>query len=308
MKPRTSIAILLGVLGSLLVVGCDICDPCCDDCAPPPPGGVTSITGDGRVTILWNEVHVSDLVGYRVYWSDTEFGAYSRIGSTGNTFFVDTDVVNGVTYFYAVAAYDDDGNESDLSYETVFDTPRPSGRNLTVFDEDDHAGIDFSEYYSGMIVPWDDPYADLFLLWLDGHYCMASTDVEVGQEIYGNDIQYAGYVSSLDEIGWAPDGGWSVEVADTVTLYEGHASYVWTWDNHFAKFKVTHIGFDYVVMDWAYQIDEGNPELSIVVGTGGSGRSVEKTAVRTLPANSRTGKRPDRESASLVPAAQLERR
>jgi hypothetical protein len=46
-----------------------------------------------------------------------------------------------------------------------------------------------------------------------------------------------------------------------VVLYEGHAYVVWTWENNFAKFYVRHIGYDYVVLDWAFQIDEGNPEL-----------------------------------------------
>ena len=73
-------------------------------------------------------------------------------------------------------------------------------------------------------------------------------------------------LESLDELDWAPEGGWSLETADVVTLYEGHGYLVWTWENHFAKFRVVEIGDDYVVIDWAYQIDEGNPELIVMPG------------------------------------------
>ena len=41
--------------------------------------------------------------------------------------YVDDDVRNGSTYFYAVSAYDYDANESELTPEQVYDTPRPSG-------------------------------------------------------------------------------------------------------------------------------------------------------------------------------------
>ena len=47
--------------------------------------------------------------------------------STDASRYVDDDVRNGSTYFYAVSAYDYDGNESELSPEQVYDTPRPSG-------------------------------------------------------------------------------------------------------------------------------------------------------------------------------------
>ncbi len=41
-------------------------------------------------------------------------------------------------------------------------------------------------------------------------------------------------LGSADEIGWAPEGGWSTDEADTLVLYEDHAYLVWTWENHFA--------------------------------------------------------------------------
>lgn len=262
MKTRLSwLALLLFGWIVLLTTGCSDVNHCNDHALPPVPSGVYTVTGDGCVEVCWSEVRFEDLAGYKIYRSQGEEGKYWRIGRSKDNYYLDEDVENGVTYYYAVTSYDWDGYESDLSYETVHDTPRPAGRDLVIYDEDDHAGVDFSGYYHHMIQPWDDPFVDMYLLWLNGRYCLASTDVEYQGAIYGTDIQYAGYVNSLDEIDWAPDGGWSLDIADTVVLYEDHAYVAWTWENHFAKFQVVHIDYDYVIIDWAFQADEGNPEL-----------------------------------------------
>ncbi len=262
----------------LLAAACRTTDPCCDDIPPAVPAGVWSVTGDGYVEILWSPVREDDLAGYNIYRSRSEWGTYELIGGSGDNDYIDWDVDNGITYFYAVTSYDWDDNESELSYESVFDTPRPAGHDLVIHDVDELAGVDFSGFYDNMIHPWDDPFVDMYLLWLDGRYALSSTDVEVGGQVYGTDIQYAGYVSSLDEIDWAPDGGWSTETADTVTLFEGHGYLVWTWENHFAKFRVEHIGYDYVVIDWAFQVDEGNPELVIMAAGDNPSAAIGKEA------------------------------
>lgn len=291
---RHALPLMFGLM--VLLSGCDVTDPCEDCYAPPAPSGVYSITGDGYVEIIWSELHVHDLDGYNIYRSREEFGTYTFIGGSSDNYHVDADVTNGITYFYAVSAFDWDGNESDLSYETVHDTPRPAGEDLRIWDLDAYAGVDFSGYYQDMIHPWDDPFVDMYLLWLDGKYCVSSTDVLIGDAVYGTDIQYAGYVESLDEIDWAPNGGWSVETADTVTLYEGHGYLVWTWENHFAKFRVTRIGYDYVDIDWAYQIDEGNPELLILPGDRSEQASDLKQARETGTGYSVSGARSSRNS------------
>ena len=60
-------------------------------------------------------------------------------------------------------------------------------------------------------------------------------------------------------------------------LIEGHSYIVWTWDNHYAKFRVASVTSDRVIVGWAYQSDEGNPELLLpgaapAVKTPGAGR------------------------------------
>ena len=53
------------------------------------------------------------------------------------------------------------------------------------------------------------------------------------------DIQDAGYLA-LDDVDWAPEEGWAT--GRRGATHRGAFSYiVWTWDNHFAKFRVASV-------------------------------------------------------------------
>lgn len=130
--------IFLLFLGVALLAGCEPqpfpSESDFDREAPAVPRGVTSTTGDRQVVISWYPNGERDLAGYQVYRGNAERGDYYLLGTTRNTSIVDRDVSNGRTYYYAVAAYDASGNESDLSYDLVFDTPRPAGYGVRLFD------------------------------------------------------------------------------------------------------------------------------------------------------------------------------
>ena len=80
------------------------------------------------------------------------------------------------------------------------------------------------------------------------------------------DIQDAGYIG-LEDVDWAPEEGWAL--TGEVPLIEGHSYVVWTWDDHYAAFRVASISPERVLVEWAYQTDEGNPELLLpgIAGT-----------------------------------------
>ncbi len=260
-------AILISLLAfAMFVVGCD--NPnwhCCheddyyyeEDYTPPPvPNGVYSVTGDESVRLYWNPVCAYDFAGYRVWRGYSETGYYYLIGETPSAYFVDWDVSNGNTYYYAVSAYDTWGNESALSDELVFDTPRPEGygeRVYTVEGYPNDAGYDFSCY---CVVPYDDEYADVFFGYDDSSdtYYMQSTGTDTDLLIYGP-------TTDLTDVDWAPETGWLS--GGSVDLYEGYSYLVWTWDNHFAQVRITCLCGDYIKFDWSYQTDEGNPELRV---------------------------------------------
>jgi len=118
------------------------------DSPPHTVDGVYSVTGDGQVTIYWRANQESDIAYYKVYRNLSPTGTFSLVGSTPQTSFVDTGVANGNTYFYAVSAVDHAGQESaELSFENVFDTPRPEGFGVSLnntFVTDPQSGWDFS--------------------------------------------------------------------------------------------------------------------------------------------------------------------
>lgn len=242
-----------GLMGCVETTGLDY-EP------PAVPRGLISITGDGKITLVWVPNEESDLAGYNVWYSDTERGGYELIASTSAAQYVDRDVENGRTYYYAVSAFDFDGNESALSPEIVHDTPRPEGRNVTLWDyrrRPERAGFHFSSW--GEVVAYDDERTDMYFDY--------DADTGIGYMIAPEtdpptQMQDDGYTESLEDVNWAPEEGWSP--SGVLELIEGHSYIVWTWDNFFAAFRVTEVGDGFVVFDWCYQTDQGNPELKIV--------------------------------------------
>ncbi|UCE18105.1 MAG: hypothetical protein JSV84_14775 [Gemmatimonadota bacterium] len=255
MKKRTKMILLIGFAS--LLVGCEEERRCFrPDYTPPAvPRGVTSVTGNWEVYISWYPNNDQDLAGYNVYVGSEPEGYYTLIASTPSANFVDRDVLNGETYYYAVSAYDYSGNESELSFDLVFDTPRPEGWgarlwDLHIFPND--AGYDFS---SQLVLPYTDSRADIFFEIDKGIPFMWRATVNT-------DIQDFGYTTSIDDVDYAPEFGWIL--MDWLELVAGHTYIVWTEDNHFAKFRVIQVGSNFLTFDWAYQVDPGNPELKLV--------------------------------------------
>ena len=241
---------------SMLAFGCDHFDNY-DHRAPEPPRNISTVTGDNRVDVYWDDNTERDLAGYNVYYSYSYHGDYELIGSTETNSFVDYGASNGVTYYYAVTAYDYNGNESDLSSDVVYDTPRPEGFNQAIFDYNlspNNSGYDFSDY---LVVPFDDNAADFFFENYNGEFYLDIWD--------DSDIQDMGSTNDIWDISYAPSGGWVDKNPDENIKYvkavPGHTYVIWTWDNHFAKVRIKTITNERVVFDWAYQLVEGNKEL-----------------------------------------------
>lgn len=253
---RKAIPILLA-LAAVGLAGCDDSSTAPRDVTPPAaPRGVFSVTGDQSVTIGWLANTEADVAGYRIYMAPCASGTtcpYDRVGSTASTQFVATALPNGVTRYFAVAAVDRAGNESALSAEDVFDTPRPrgSGTLTNSATAPASAGWDFSAF---TVRPFDNAATDVYFNYNGSVYLMVGLDI--------TDLQDAGYTTSFDEAGYSPVGntaGWSP--THTVELIPGHTYYVWTRDDHYAKFRVTGLSPGLVSFDWGYQTAVGNPEL-----------------------------------------------
>lgn len=243
--------IIFSTLTLFVFTGCEPPGHWSDLNPPSPPRGIFTNTGDNMIELQWIPNPERDLAGYNVYVSTAYYGAYRLIGSTRIARFIDYGAVNGTTYYYAVTAIDYDGNESEMSRDVTYDTPRPEGYNVVLLDyrtRPDLAGYDFSTYSVGA---YNDQYTDMFFEYYNGSYFM-----NVWED---SDIQDMGYTSSLYEINYAPENGWSP--TKDVRLIVGHTYVVWTFDNHYAKFRVTVLSPTRVVFDWAYQLQAGNPRL-----------------------------------------------
>jgi hypothetical protein len=235
--------VFLTVIATFALSGCvnGINHP---DMSPPgPPSGLSTATGDNFIELFWKKNPERDVAGYNVFVSSSYDGRYELIGSSETPYFLDKDAVNGNVYYYAVTAYDYDGNESELSKDVAYDIPRPEGYDIQLSDYHLYpatAGYDFSSY---AVVPYDDDNADMYLENYNGIvYMNVRTDT---------DIQDMGPTSSILDVSEAPTSGWSS--THDVQLKAGHTYVVWTWDDHFAKFRVHSLSTTRMLFDWAYQ-------------------------------------------------------
>lgn len=232
------------LIGALTLTGChhNFFGP---DLVPPSaPRGLYTSTGDNFIELFWNENPESDVAGYNIYVSGTYDGPYESIGSSRNGYFVDRDAQNGYKYYYAVTAYDYDGNESAFSRDVAYDIPRPEGYDVLLGEANyspNSSGYDFSEY---RVVAYDDQYSDMYFDYYQGEYYMV-----VGTDA---DIEDMGPTGSILDVREAPADGWST--THDAILRVGHTYVVWTWDDHYAKFRVSALSPTRVVFDWAYQV------------------------------------------------------
>ena len=258
-------ALILGVVATaFLLTGCDDNNPVYNS-VPAAPQGVYSVNADQAVEVVWNGVYARDIAAYIVYRSYQSNSGYTEIGQVTALSnpdldliiynFIDDNLPNGATYYYAVSAVDRAGQESPLSVETVFDTPRPDGSVdlYSRFTDPTLAGFELSATASR--VTWNSGAADVYVDDAGGVYYLNVADTLT-------DIQDVGYTASFDEIGYAPLNGWS-EVG-YVELILGHTYIIWTYNLHYAKMRVVAIDkpAGRVSFDWAYQTDADNPELA----------------------------------------------
>ncbi|MDP2301882.1 MAG: hypothetical protein Q8N03_05615 [Ignavibacteria bacterium] len=251
MLQKSLISFLLTL--TFFVLGCDDSDyfSSRDYQAPAAPRGLEVLNGDDRADISWARNREGDLSGYNIYYSYEYDGEYELIGSTKSTYYVDYGARNGDKYYYAVTAFDYNGNESELSYEMVYAAPRPEGFNQAIFDYrsfPNNSGYYFSGY---KVRPYDDLNTDFFFENYNGTFYL-----NVWSD---SDILDLGPTSSIYDINYAPSGGWS-STKDEIAV-EGHTYAFWTWDNHYAKIRIKTITNERIVFDWAYQMIAGERAL-----------------------------------------------
>ena len=259
-KMKNLFKIIAALILLILLTRCDVNEPeyVYDNVPPLPPTGVVALNGDRRVDLYWNENRETDLAGYNIYYSDSYDGKYTNIGSSAYASFIDYGALNGEKYYYAITAYDYNGNESDLSRDVVYSTARPEDFNVAIFDYrqfPNNSGYSF-EFES--VVAYNDLDVDFFFENYQGDFYL---------DVWNDtDIQDMGLTNDIYDIPYAPTSGWS-QTKDAVAIV-GHTYVIWTWNNHYAKIRISQITSERVVFDWAYQLVEGERQLkpSIIPG------------------------------------------
>ena len=236
-----------------------------DDLAPARPRGVTSITGDEAVTVLWFANEEPDLAGYEIWRSRDANDGYVKIATLGPSTaqYTDTDVVNGRTYYYAVLAVDQNNNASDLSPEIVEDTPRPEGGGVTLSNyviDPTRSGFTFADAESGPR-HWDRNDDGLLDREVDFFF---GFDDEVNITYFYSDhedmfMQDLGFHEQMSDVDVAPTRGYTIISSE---ILEGHVYAFYTPDGHYAKIRVDRVSDESVTFAWAYQLERNNPDLA----------------------------------------------
>jgi hypothetical protein len=246
----------------------------------PAPATLTSISLNGAVHLQWSDnAYRSDPSGfahYRIYSADynldnsTCAAAWSLEGTTVASSFLAADLTNGRPRCFGVSAVTIEGFES-LWSPLRYDTPRPDGRNLVLFTtaaDPSRSGFRF------FLDANNDGLAGPLELGLVGAGASSAMDFFVQKDAGGNlllvpqrssttvRLYGAGPVADLTYIDIAPVGGYARTALQAVPQYgyvfkmnEGDGFY------RYGALRVSAVGTDYVIFDWSYQTDPGNPEL-----------------------------------------------
>jgi len=89
-----------------------------DTIPPAAPAGLGGTPGDGKVSLSWLANSESDLAGYKVFRSTDQgatWEAGTNVAGRSVTSYIVSGLTNGVTYRFALTAYDISGNESEKS-------------------------------------------------------------------------------------------------------------------------------------------------------------------------------------------------
>ncbi len=249
-EPRNLSLRLWGIVG-VLVLGL-ACEGV-DRTPPLPPQQVTSVTGDGVVFLYWDPSPSPDVEGYLILRNTSEFGTFQEVGYTETLAFADDNVVNGVTYYYAVAAVDHAGNQSAPSEPVIHDTPRPEGYDVVLWSRSLNASASGFDFNTASVVSYASASCDFYL---------EGTGPDLSLVVPpGNLILDFGPIPNMDVINQAPLEGWDQD--GRVPATPGHGYVFYTQDHHFAKIWVVETSEEAMVFHWAWQVDPGNRELRL---------------------------------------------
>jgi len=249
------------------------------------PAWLSSISLNGAIHLQWDDTSYASaptrFKWYRIYSTaynlDTGLCDTNWLleGTTVAPEFLASALTNGVPRCFGVSAVSREGYES-LWSPLHQDTPRPDARNTLVF------AIDANGAQSGFRF-WQDANGDgraqtseLGLV-VDGHG--SSVDFWVYRDptdstlwlvpgFSGTSMQLysTSPIADLTSIDFAPASGYSRSMIQAVPGY-GYVFQIFEGSTlRYGALRMTHVGRDYLIFDWSFQTDIGNPELQMRAG------------------------------------------
>jgi len=244
------------------------------------PDSLTSISLNGAIHLSWTDnAYQAAPTGfdyYRVYSASYDLDNnvcgtdWALEGTTVSPEFLVGVLTNGVPRCFGVSAISVEGFES-LWSPLRYDTPRPDGHNILLYTQAGssvQSGFRFFRDLNndhlaepgelGIVGSASDTSMDLILT-TDGGGNLLLTPQRTGDSLraYVN-----GPIGNLTDIDVAPVGGYSSapllatpEWGYVVQMNGGDGYY------RYGSLRLSAVGSNYVIFDWAYQTDPGNPEL-----------------------------------------------
>ncbi len=242
----------------------------------PAPATLFSISLDRAIQLSWSangrQTDPSLFDYYRVY--STPYSLEQNLcssafwvleGTTISEDFLASGLPNGEPRCFAVSTVSRDGHES-LWSQARADTPRPDGLNEFLYARQEDAslsGFRFEDPSSGALgVTLSGDRTDIDFRIdrdTDGRLYLVPVRSDVVMTLYSMEP-----VEDLTSIDVAP-----VRSSFSRSSWEAVAGYAYVFEMrladglHYGALRVTHVGADYVIFDWSYQTDPGNPELVV---------------------------------------------
>jgi hypothetical protein len=251
------------------------------------PSTLTSTTLNGAIALTWSDnpyqADPNRFSAYRVYSTSYDLdqdlcgATWFLEGTTVAPEFVAGALTNGVSRCFAVSAVSTEGFES-LWSPIRADTPRPDAHNVVLYarqaqdagsgfrfwlDQDGDGAADPAEI--GLVMSGSSTLAD-FSVERDPAGSLFLTPVRAGTGVarYGT-----APVADLTGIDYAPNITYGRTGLEALPGW----GYVFETDggDGFARYgavRVSHVGQNFLILDWSFQTDPGNPELIRAPGAG----------------------------------------
>ena len=259
---------------------------------PDVPADLTSTTLDQAVALNWpDNAYTADPANFEVYAiystsydfdNDLCGNSWALEGTTVAPEFIVGALSNGVPRCFTVTARSVEGAESARSVSRA-DTPRPDSRNLALNvlpSQDAGSGFRFWDDLDGDQQVQDSEMGlvragsagDIdFAVERDGTGSVFLTPVRpgTGVEFYDDEVP-VGDLTSVDFAPCIPDSspdGCAPYTTSPIEALPGFG-YVFETDGgdgfvRYGAVRVTHVGPTFIILDWAFQTDRGNPELLV---------------------------------------------